>query len=47
MKLNNQMHGLGKKLWKSIALASKEIGKKVWLFAKLQLGQARKRINAT
>ena len=26
---------------------STEIGKKVWLFAKLQPGRARKRINAT
>ena len=26
---------------------STEIGKKAWLFAKLQLGRARKRINAT
>ena len=28
-------------------MVSTEIGKKVWLFAKLQPGRARKRINAT
>ena len=33
--------------FKSLVMSFTEIGKKAWLFAKLQPGRARKRINAT
>ena len=41
------MHDLAIHLFCSPNLKCTEIGKKAWLFAKLQPGRARKRINAT
>ena len=34
-------------IWSTVESKNTEIGKKAWLFAKLQPGRARKKINAT
>ena len=43
----NKIHQTWPKPFSQALHSSTEIGKKAWLFAKLQPGRARKRINAT